>query len=63
MKTKLIAALGSLMASGLVPIAQPVATPSPSPAMDSIAERYVKLVLAMGVQDPDYVDAYYGPPA
>ena len=31
--------------------------------MNSIAERYVKLVLALGQHDPDYVDAYYGPPA
>ncbi len=30
--------------------------------MDDLAERYVKLVLAVGVHDPDYVDAYYGPP-
>ncbi len=30
--------------------------------MKSIAEAYVKLVLAMGQHDPDYVDAYYGPP-
>lgn len=27
-----------------------------------IAERYVKLVLALGLHDADYVDAYYGPP-
>ena len=27
-----------------------------------LAERYVKLVLAMGQHDADYVDAYYGPP-
>ena len=27
----------------------------------SIAESYVKLVLAMGQHDADYVDAYYGP--
>ena len=36
----------------------------PSPAatsMNAIAEAYVKLVLAMGPHDPDYVDAYYGP--
>ena len=34
-----------------------------SPAMlDSISEPYVKLVLAVGKHDPDYVDAYYGPP-
>jgi hypothetical protein len=32
-------------------------------AMDRIAEGYVKLVLAMGAHDADYVDAYYGPPA
>lgn len=30
--------------------------------MSSAAERYVKLVLAMGEHDTDYVDAYYGPP-
>src|SRR6476619_5941003 len=30
--------------------------------MDTIADQYVKLVLAMGQHDPDYVDAYYGPP-
>jgi hypothetical protein len=30
--------------------------------MDTIAESYVKLVLAVGVHDGDYVDAYYGPP-
>ena len=29
--------------------------------LNGIAERYVKLVLAMGEHDPDYVDAYYGP--
>jgi hypothetical protein len=42
------------------------ATPSPTPAMvtsvTEITEAYVKLVLAMGQHDPDYVDAYYGPP-
>jgi hypothetical protein len=30
--------------------------------MNAIAESYVKLVLAVGQHDPDYVDAYYGPP-
>ncbi|HET7433553.1 MAG TPA: hypothetical protein VFN10_02450 [Thermoanaerobaculia bacterium] len=29
--------------------------------MNSAAERYVRLVLAMGEHDSDYVDAYYGP--
>ena len=35
------------------------------PATDpwrALAERYVKLVLAIGPHDADYVDAYYGPP-
>jgi hypothetical protein len=30
--------------------------------MNIIAERYVKLVLAVGQHDADYVDAFYGPP-
>jgi len=30
-------------------------------SMNSIAESYVRLVLAVGQHDPDYVDAYYGP--
>jgi hypothetical protein len=30
--------------------------------MDSAAQDYVRLVLALGVHDADYVDAYYGPP-
>jgi hypothetical protein len=32
------------------------------PTMNALAERYVRLVLALGQHDPDYVDAYYGPP-
>jgi hypothetical protein len=31
--------------------------------MSQIAHEYVRLVLAMGHHDPDYVDAYYGPAA
>ena len=31
--------------------------------MDSIAETYVRLVLALGQHDSDYVDAYFGPVA
>src|SRR5438105_7750070 len=30
-------------------------------AMNNVAERYVRLVLALGQHDPDYVDAFYGP--
>ena len=29
--------------------------------MDQVAEAYVKLALALGAHDADYVDAYYGP--
>jgi hypothetical protein len=36
--------------------------PPPPGFMNAIAESYVKLVLSMGVHDPAYVDAYYGPP-
>ncbi len=35
---------------------------SHSPILAHVAERYVKLVLAMGQHDASYVDAYYGPP-
>jgi hypothetical protein len=35
----------------------------PATPMNTIAERYVKLVLAVGQHDPDYVDAFYGPGA
>jgi len=29
--------------------------------LDQLAERYVRLVLSIGVHDADFVDAYYGP--
>ena len=32
-----------------------------APDMNAVADRYVKLVLAVGQHDPDLVDAYYGP--
>jgi hypothetical protein len=38
------------------------APPPPPKTMNEIADAYVQLVLALGVHDPDYVDAYYGPP-
>ena len=34
----------------------------PAQPIDAVAQDYVKLVLAMGRHDADYVDAYYGPP-
>jgi hypothetical protein len=64
--------LGSLAAAILVSIAAVGAACAPDgddldtgapagPAFDRVAEAYVKLVLALGRHDPDYVDAYHGP--
>ncbi len=33
-----------------------------SPVLQRLAESYARLVLAVGQHDPDYVDAFYGPP-
>jgi hypothetical protein len=44
--------------------AQPPSTPlraGDTQTMTTIAREYVRLVLAMGQHDKDYVDAYYGP--
>jgi hypothetical protein len=43
------------------PIVNPV-TATQNDGLDGISESYVRLVLAMGRHDADYVDAYYGPP-
>lgn len=40
----------------------PVLSKSDAPVMDVIATSYVKLALALGQHDSDYVDAFYGPP-
>jgi hypothetical protein len=37
------------------------AQPSASTILNAAGERYVKLVLALGERDSDYVDAFYGP--
>jgi hypothetical protein len=37
------------------------ATAVPETTMNPLGERYVRLVLALGQHDPDYVDAFYGP--
>ncbi len=49
-------------AAWLAAVSLLVAAHAPAAAMTDLAERYVKLVLAVGVHDADYVDAYYGPP-
>ncbi len=50
------------LSSSVLFVAAACATPQ-APVMSDIAERYVKLVLAVGQHDADYVDAYYGDPA
>ena len=62
---------GSLVPAGVEPSTPHQSTPQQratgqrpkAPTMETISERYVKLVLALGQHDRDYVDAYYGPPA
>lgn len=45
----------------MVALAAGTGQAQPGSQMNALAERYVKLVLAMGQHDGDYVDAYYGP--
>jgi len=54
------ALLAVLIASPLALAAAPPRTPEPrNPGiMNALADRYVKLVLAVGQQDDGYVDAY-----
>jgi hypothetical protein len=51
----------AIFAAADVEVQQPARSPR-ADSMNTIAERYVRLVLAMGQHDADYVDAYYGPP-
>jgi hypothetical protein len=58
-----IAMRGACVAAlGLTAVVAPSAQRGQTLPMNTIAERYVKLVLAVGQHDADYVDAYYGPP-
>lgn len=48
---------------GLALLAIPLIAASPRPdPLDDIARDYVKLSLEAGEREPEYVDAYYGPP-
>jgi len=49
----LAVAAGTVMVNAQGPVSDP---------LRSIAERYVRLILAVGQHDADYVDAFYGPP-
>jgi hypothetical protein len=53
--------LSAVLVAALVTACSRPATPEIG--MPQIAERYVKLVLAVGQHDADFVDAYYGDPA
>jgi hypothetical protein len=56
-----IGLFGLLGCAGRSPV--PGAAMTQASSLDLCAERYVKLVLAVGRHDPNYVDYYYGPPA
>lgn len=47
----------------LLALAAAAAAPPQENPVDRIAEGYVKVALALGRHDPDYVDAWYGPKA
>jgi hypothetical protein len=47
-------------ALAVLSLAAPMTAAAADP-LDAVAERYVKLVLAVGSHRPDYVDAYHGP--
>jgi hypothetical protein len=61
-RASLVVLCSSLLAASMTGGATPSPTPTAVISVNKIAEAYVKLVLAMGQHDPDYVDAYYGPP-
>lgn len=58
--SRLIAAAAIL--SLMTPLSCVTNTGSSSEVTDAVAEAYVKLTLELGQYDPDFVDAYYGPP-
>jgi hypothetical protein len=52
-----------LVAGGVATLAMVLAGSALAASVQDVAERYRKLVLAVGQHDASYVDAYYGPPA
>jgi hypothetical protein len=50
------------VAAAILVVSATVLGGAQSTTMNTLGERYVRLVLAMGQHDADYVDAYYGPP-
>src|SRR5687767_15577583 len=59
-RTLIVVAL--LIAVGVAAFVVDRSSEDEGPSMNALGERYVRLVLAMGQHDADYVDAYYGPP-
>jgi hypothetical protein len=59
--TRWLAGLGALMAGVALSARQAAPPVGSSTPMNTIAEQYVKLVLAVGQHDADYVDSYFGP--
>ena len=57
MRNRFLALFALLIGGGIAMTGQ-----TPPDPYKSVAEQYVKLVLAVGQHDGDYVDAYYGPP-
>jgi len=65
MRTEKATRLVTVLLAAILGAACATTAPPPSdtlPAMNDVAERYVKVVLAVGQHDKDYVDAFYGPP-
>ena len=54
--------LAAGLGAGCPAVEPPVDSVAPMAMMDEVAPAYVRLVLALGEHDADYVDAYYGPP-
>ncbi len=53
----------SLIGSCVLLAAPAEAVTKPGEALGGVAETWVRLMLALGEHDANYVDAYYGPPA
>ncbi len=68
-RTVVAVVVGALLPLAFAAHAAPVDSAAPpsqrtvNPTLNQLAEQYVRLVLALGAHDPDYVDAYYGPAA
>jgi len=57
-----LVALGAFVMSGAESMSGAGTQAPAGDPLNPLAERYVKLVLAVGQHDADYVDAFYGPP-